>query len=338
MHLAEYLTLRPVPAAGVVMALTGRCPLRCAHCSTSSTGVGTDLPAEVLLRFARSLAGPDAPRVALLTGGEPLLRPLLVRELAGACRDAGTAVFLLSGMFFARARRLPAAVEAALESVDHLSASLDVFHERQVPRSAVFAALARQLDRGKDVSLHITGAGPDDPYPDATAAAVRREFGDRVPMLVGRLAPVGRGAALALSPMVGGGGGALPCAMAAWPVVGVDGAVTACCNQQVLDQRPTPGHLRLGQAESDTWATVRTRTLTSPTLRALRTLGPPSAGCHGCRALRSEPGPRLLATVAALEAPVALLQAQAGATGFARRYGSAPHAELVTLGRAACDS
>ncbi|WP_433890222.1 radical SAM protein [Streptomyces sp. CA-111067] len=405
MHLAEYLALRPVPAAGVVLALTGRCPLHCAHCSTDSTAAGTDVAGGVLVRFAETFGagfrgagppapgsaagsgsapapaptsgsgsgsaagrGPDsadgalagAPAVALLTGGEPLLRPRLVRQLAERCRAVGTASFLLTGLFYARATArgasrdsVPAPIAAALAAVDHVSASLDAFHEREVPRGAVFAELHRLLAAGKDVSLHVLGAGPSDPYPDRTAAAVRAEFGTRVPILVGRLAPVGRGRSLGealTDPAAGadgpGGGGTLPCAMAAWPVVGMDGTITACCNQHVLDRRPVPPHLLLGHADRDGWPAVRARTVNSPALRAIRTLGPDAltsagtggGGCAGCRALRpavdgGDPvSGELAATVAALEAPVAQLQSAAGATGFTRRYGDPRHADLVLLG------
>ena len=353
MHLAEYLALRPVPAAGVVLALTGRCPLHCAHCSTDSTLTGTDVPGAVLVRFAETFAGrAAAPSVVLLTGGEPLLRPRLVRQLADRCRAVGASSFLLTGLFYARGARdvvrVPAPIAAAMDAVDHVSASLDAFHEREVPRREVFAELHRLLAAGKDVSLHVLGSAPDDAYPDVTAAAVRAEFGTQVPILVGRLAPVGRGRSLGQALTNRAGSGTLPCAMAAWPVVGMDGTVTACCNQHVLDRRPVPPHLLLGHAARDSWSDVRARTLNSPALQAIRTLGPDAltvggtgSGCAGCRAHSSAPGRHatisreLAASVAALGAPVARLQSDAGAAGFARRYGSPRHADLVLLGHPA---
>lgn len=103
MRLAEFLELRAAPGAGVALALTGRCPLRCAHCSTDSTPLAAEPPAAALRAFAESFAAaPRPPAVALLTGGEPLLRPRLVEELAARCRAAGTAAFLLTGLYFAR--------------------------------------------------------------------------------------------------------------------------------------------------------------------------------------------------------------------------------------------
>lgn len=41
MRLAEIIGLRPEPAVNVLVTLTRRCPLSCAHCSTGS-GPDTD--------------------------------------------------------------------------------------------------------------------------------------------------------------------------------------------------------------------------------------------------------------------------------------------------------
>lgn len=381
MHLAEFLDLRPVPAAGVALSVTGRCPLGCAHCSTGATPRSPEPPRAALLSFAASFArAPHPPSVALLTGGEPLLRPVLVRELAARCRAAGTATMLLTGLPFGRRGPVPPPrVAAALAAVDHVSISLDPFHELRVPRATVFAVLRMLLDAGTDVSLHLLAAGPHDAYPDGVAAAVRREFGERVPMLVGRLAAVGRARSLPATGGADAGGGrevrdaavgtvredsgtapsgmrgvfdALrastrepadvapgdgreplgmgPCAVAAWPAVGPDGVIRACSNQDVVDGRTAAPHLRLGTVGRDGWAAVRERTLASPVLQAVRTLG--AGSCARCQALRGGPDRATAARTAALEVPVARLQARAGAVGFARRYGSPRHADLVLLG------
>ena len=75
MHLVELLSLRPVPAAGVYLTLTRRCPLTCAHCSTNSMMDSEEHAADLFLRFAESLTPTDHPGVLALTGGEALLRP-----------------------------------------------------------------------------------------------------------------------------------------------------------------------------------------------------------------------------------------------------------------------
>ena len=351
MELAELVGLRPIPGAGLLVTLTRRCPLRCAHCSTSSTMAGEEPSAQELLQFVGSFRAADRPEVVLLTGGEPLLLPGLAQELATRARAAGARSVLLSGMFFARDGRMPASIMRAIESVDHFSASLDAQHEREVPRADVFRVLRRVLDAGIAVSVHLTGLGPQDPYLADVTSAIRREFDDRVPMLVNEIRAVGRAASWATATAQRADGGrAAPCAMAAWPVVAFDGSVLACCNQRVVDHRPAPPHLLLGHIAEDDWASVRRRSLTSPMLRMIRTVGPAhlreryagtsgeSGYCEGCRSLSTRPDVVAGATRDAsglvgelLDREAARMQAEAGPVALMRRYGCAPYADLVAL-------
>ncbi|MFJ4382002.1 radical SAM protein [Streptomyces albidoflavus] len=353
MRLAEIIGLRPEPAAGVLVTLTRRCPLSCAHCSTGSGPDTDERPAPGdLRRFVASFTSRDRPDVMMLTGGEPLLMPGLVRELALSAKEKGTRTAVLSGMFFARARSVPRAVLRAAEAVDHFSASLDLHHEREVPRAAVFAALRALSTTGTRVSLHLTGTGPDDPYLAEATAAVEHEFGGTLPVLVNEIRAFGRAATWARPARAVGGDDAAapaPCAMAAWPVVAFDGTVLACCNQHTVDRRPVPPHLRLGHIAEDGWGTVRARALDSPLLRAVRTVGPlhlatghapdtpPAASyCDACRRLSALPGAVAAAERTASGAAGALLDLTVGRTrrahgpaALVRAHGCAPYAAWV---------
>ena len=280
MHLRELLENRPRPAAAVFLTLTRRCPLHCAHCSTSSTVTSEQAEASIFSRFVDTFTPTDRPDFLLLTGGEPLLRPDLVTRLATSAGAVGCRSYLLTGGFFARHGRVGAALDSALHSVDHVAFSLDVFHEAEVPRSAVFRAAHRIRSAGTSVSFQVVGTGDDDPYLAEVTGAIRAEFADQVPVLVGRIEPAGRArewmtdrfdqaAGSATEPVV-----AQPCTAAAWPVVGFDGTVTACANQSVLDHAPLPAHLVLGHAAHDDWPTIRERCQRTPLLEAVRTVGP----------------------------------------------------------------
>ncbi|MGW0641386.1 radical SAM protein [Streptomyces badius] len=305
MELAELVARRPFPAAGLLLGLTRRCPLSCAHCSTGS-GLSTrqEPDAAQLERFVGSFTTENRPDVVMLTGGEPLLLPALAERLSTLARESGSRTALLSGMFFARdwSRRgggrraggrlygrgtpgggltgrrgvaVPPAILRAIRSVDHFSASLDVHHEREVSRADVFRALHLVREEGVAVSLHLTGTGGSDPYLADLTRAVEEEFGGRVPCLVNEVRPFGRAASWARATRTGPDpAAASPCSMAAWPVVAFDGRVLACCNQDTVDRRPVPVHLDLGHIAHDDWATVRRRALESPMLRMLRTVGP----------------------------------------------------------------
>jgi hypothetical protein len=363
MHLAELLARRPVPGAAVFVTLTRRCPLHCQHCSTISGRTSTQQPAPLLRRFVGSFSTADHPEFLLLTGGEPLLRPRLVRTLAELARSAGTRSYVLTGAYFASHGRTPGSIRAALESVDHVAVSVDVFHEAEVPRRQVFRVLHEILAAGVDASVQACGTGPGDPYLVTLAEQIRQEFADRVPVLATTVQPVGR----ARSWLAPGGKAArdtapeaaertvraLPCDMASWPVVGFDGTIAACCNTDVLESRPVPEHLRLGHIAATTWPEVRHACVSSPALRGLRTEGPlrlaarfgepgaPGGGgyCRTCRALPDRPG--TLSRVEAdavrpnalfIEQQAIALQLRAGPASFARRHGDPALAGLVLLG------
>lgn len=376
MELAELVARRPFPAAGLLIGLTRRCPLRCAHCSTGSDLFTRQEPdGGQLERFVGSFTEENRPDVVMLTGGEPLLLPALAERLSTLARRAGSRTALLSGMFFARSgsarngsaraggrfgglsggRRgaaIPPAILRAIRSADHFSASLDVHHEREVPRADVFRALHRIREEGVAVSLHLTGTGAADPYLAGLTRAVEEEFGGQVPCLVNEVRPFGRAASWARPARSGPDpAAASPCSMAAWPVVAFDGRVLACCNQDTVDRRPVPAHLDLGHIGADDWATVRRRALESPVLRMLRTVGPthlaarygsgPPAGsyCDGCRALGDDEaavaGARAVAGGAAgalLDLTAAVRGSREGAQGVVRRHGCAAYAPLVVAG------
>jgi pyruvate-formate lyase-activating enzyme len=352
MHLVELLSLRSVPAAGVSLGLTRRCPLKCAHCSTSSTMKSEQFPAEMFARFVDTFRADDRPEVLAMSGGEAMLRPELVRRLAERAREVGTRSTVLSGVFFATSGHIPRAIKEAIEAVDHFSVSIDMFHEREVPRADVFRVLDAVLCAGTDVSVHVVGQGAADPYLESVIDDVQRAFGGRVPMLVNAVSSFGRARAWLTrgrraAPL---DVDANPCAMAAWPVVGFNGTIVACGNDDALDA--VPAHLRLGHADTDSWATVRARCLAGSMVRAIRLFGPEyiadrfregGRGCDGycktCMKLPDDPAieERVRAVMAkpstaVLEEQATAMQRRAGALGFARRHGIPRYAELTTLG------
>ncbi|MBY2998409.1 radical SAM protein [Rhizobium leguminosarum] len=276
MHLAEMLALRSVACAGLFVSVTRRCPLSCAHCSTRSTPFSEEQDSTSLLKFLGSMSSADRPEFILLTGGEALMRPDLVSSISAIAHAMGSKVSLISGMFFAKNGLLPDSLAHAIAGIDHFTASLDVFHEQEVPRAAVFAVLEKLIEGGKDVSLHIVGSGPDDPYIIDVTADINRTFGNSVPALVGKIHPVGRAAdwmaqtqstepRLEIDPT--------PCSMAAWPVITFDGTIVACCSQEVVDG-DAPEHLRIGDVRANDWVHIRKRHVTAGIPKALRVFGP----------------------------------------------------------------
>jgi pyruvate-formate lyase-activating enzyme len=353
LHLVDYLALRAIPAAGISLALTRRCPLSCAHCATNSTFSSEEAPADMFTRFVDTFTVDDHPQVLAISGGEAFLRPALLQDLAERAALVGCKTAALSGMFWAKSKRIPPPIKRAIDSLDHFSCSLDVFHEKEVRRADVYRALDTLLSEGKDVSMHLVGLDADDPYLAERTEEIRDLFDGRVPMLVNAVNSYGRAADWLEredldddQPIE-----ANPCALAAWPLIAFDGTAVACGNDDVVDG-PAPAHLRLGHADIDSWATIRARTLTSNMLRAIRTFGPEylnerhgsgTISCEGyCATCRQFPDdPALVTRVeemmerpsgALMEEHVVALQRHAGGTAFIRRFGMPRYADLITLG------
>lgn len=360
MHLVDMLALRPVPAAAVFFSLTRRCPLSCAHCSTNSMLTSDEQPAEVFLRFADSFTPADHPEILMLTGGEALLRVKLVQQLIERAHAVGTKVCVISGMFFAREPTVPPLIRDVIATVDHFTASLDVFHEQQVPRAQVFRVLHELVDRGQDVSLQVVGLDAHDPYLAEVIDDIRQTFADRVPIMVAQVRAVGRAKTWlqqqpAQLPHLPLDIDPAPCVLAAWPTVAFDGAVVACCNQAVVDG-PHPEHLLLGHAAVDDWTTIRERCLSSHFVRAIRVFGPhyvaerysAGNGCDGycatCHKVANDPAVTAQlepvisrATMPIVEQQVMLMQQERFSQGILtyehlRWLGYAPEKRAVCVG------
>ncbi|GAA2135896.1 hypothetical protein GCM10009760_14940 [Kitasatospora kazusensis] len=353
MHLSEIIAVRSVPGAGVFFALTRRCPLSCAHCSTNSMLSSEQHSETPFRRLAATFTAEHHPEILYLTGGEPLLRPRLVADLVERAHEVGTKVVLITGMYFARADgRVPKPLWKCLTMVDHVTASQDVHHEAQVPRRNAFTVLRRLRDAGRDVSFQLAGSGPQDPYLAEITAQIDRDFDGQVPSLVLKFAAIGRGEQLYEQPagLSEDTASPSPCEVASWPVVAFDGSISACCNQEVIDGA-TPAHLSLGHARDLRWAEIVERTGQDPTLRALRVYGPRNAlaqigrkpGCPGvcdtCIAFEDQPGlaaefdgltrrPAFVPT----ESLVRLMLRDEGPLAFARRSGIRRYAHLVERG------
>lgn len=341
------------------MGLTRRCPLHCAHCSTSSTMDSEQLPSHCYTRFVDTFTRESHPTLLALSGGEALLRPRLVEQLALAAKQVGTYTSVLSGMFFAQGGHIPKPIARALAAVDHFSASIDQFHELEVPRESVFAVLSILLDDGKNLSIHIAGTHADDPYIDDIVHAIQRCFGQRIPMVVNTLSRFGRGRELIpQSPWVPWDGTPEPCTVAAWPVITFNGDVVACGNDNLSGQ--VPEHLLLGHIQDSNWSDIANACRKRHTLRALRTVGPQwlakryqhlrkqvpvfteqsAAACQACITLADhgeldQQVGRWMDNMqhVNLEQEIIELQTQLGASAFAKRYTHPRYADLVMLGQ-----
>jgi pyruvate-formate lyase-activating enzyme len=278
MDLESLMALRRHPNAGLYVALTQRCPLHCAHCSTNSTPHAPYAPsADALAAFFASMTATDHPEVVLFTGGEPLLRAALLRRLAGQARAVGARVYVITGGYWVA--RPPRAVQDALEAVDILTFSYDRFHAPEVPRPALFDAIAEARRRGISVAIQTVRDPAAPEFTDEFLADVGARFDGDVPVFVSGLSPYGRAHELGRG-SVDDSGHDCPCLVASWPVIAYTGWIVACCQHEVVDSISPPRHLVLGRLGANSYPEIAAANLSRASLRAVRSLGP-AVFCSG---------------------------------------------------------
>ncbi len=317
-HLSDFQALASARAdrlAGLYVAVTRRCPLSCAHCSTRSSPHADERPiGPHLERFFASIASSTRPppRYIYFTGGEPLLHPALVTRLAAKARQFRARTHLISSGFFGKSARLAPALDTLLSRyIDGITFSWDVFHSEFLDFHHLCRAVKWCQERGLSVSIqHTYVPTADDPF----VACFGREL-PGVPVFSSPLTRVGRAADNNLVPLARATGDATrdadpgdnqsadsPCLVASWPVISYYGQIVACCNQSIIDAEPdaVPAHLKLGTVFEDTWSDISARRAIHPTLDVIETRGPQAcyAGqdrpqrsqCDACRALPERRG------------------------------------------------
>lgn len=272
---AELTRRRAIPGAGVFLAMTRRCPLHCAHCSTASTMKSPQSDDDYYRRFVGTFSKANHPEVVWFSGGEPILRHKLVRELASECQELGATTVITTGLYFGRTGRIAAPIWKTLETMDFVTVSVDSWHEEEVPRERSFACFEQMLERGMSVGLQATGRDENDPYLQALIPNVQERFGDQIGIYVALLKPTGRALALIdpLSPVQHDPDDGRPapqgCGGLSWPVFGFgDHVANACCNQEAMDTRPDHLNLPLD------WQQITRSLQNDPVLRVINVLGP----------------------------------------------------------------
>ncbi len=121
--------------------VTDRCVARCVHCALSASADGREhLSVEIAQRFLEAVTERwGAPSHWCLSGGEPMLYPELVYELARLGRTRGIAPRLSTNGFWAESLDQAQSVVRTLreEGFEHVWISTDSFHAEFVPVQCV---------------------------------------------------------------------------------------------------------------------------------------------------------------------------------------------------------
>jgi pyruvate-formate lyase-activating enzyme len=269
----ELLRFQRLAWTNLVFSLTRRCPLRCAHCITSS-GPESSLPVvdqSVSERWAGQLLGLAelGLRSVTFTGGEPTLAVRQVTTLARAAHDAGLRTALVtSGSWGASdklAERLLSKIGGLIDSWDF---GYDSFHAEHLPLDHFIRAVRAASHEGADVAVRICDRDPQST--PALLDALASHLPQRVVLIVQPVHAIGRAAALAPT-------GEekinlrMPC-LATGPFVREDGSVGPCCAALGYGARGAQP-FEYGPADQDGLLVAWRRWRNDPLLRLIRLVG-----------------------------------------------------------------
>jgi hypothetical protein len=255
----------------VAIMVTRRCNMTCAHCSVESgPKVSARDPDEAtLLRWVRQ-ASDAGIRAIRVTGGEPMLRPTIVRRVLRECRRLGIAGAMTTNGFWGRTafqarRQLGALKRAGLTS---LVVSYDRYHaDFQGPGPVRHIALAA---RRLGIPLSVTMVRSAEDPPDLIGILNRTETETGARVRVYDLQPVGRANDLVESSSAGDVEGF--CSACAFPAIAEDGRVMACNGPAYFERTSSP--LVVGSLADTTLPELIDRHERDPILETIRTKGP----------------------------------------------------------------
>jgi hypothetical protein len=233
---AEIANLRSQYGKTVLLFITDRCPVGCAHCSVDSRPDSPMVTDYAL--FDEILAGiVDTPGIELvgISGGEPFVERRALPRAVGRLREGGTEVSVLTSGYWASGGRCQPWIATVLRQIGTIFLSTDSFHLGGVSRdrfrrAAGFIAEAgcrivvQMLDQAqthdyvRDVLTELYGAGWQQ-HADINL----------IPQL-----SVGRGSSVFQITARKALGSFGPCNATKAPTIRYDGVLAGCCNEAVL--------------------------------------------------------------------------------------------------------
>jgi organic radical activating enzyme len=228
--------LRRTRGRSMLLFITDRCPVGCAHCSVDSRADSpmiTDF--DLFEQIVDWLAGLPQIEVVGISGGEPFVErrglTLATRRLAAA----GKGLVVFTSGIWAAPVKVPSWVCEILDSCASVYLSTDAFHGQAIDDDCLIRAARTIAESGAWIVLQVLDRGA---ARDQAVDRLTRAFGARwdqhaeinlvTPLLNGRGAEV-------FTRLVRAEGRAFgPCSLVRSPMIRYDGQVSGCCNESVI--------------------------------------------------------------------------------------------------------
>lgn len=233
---AKICEVRQTPKASVLLFITDRCPVGCAHCSVDSR---PDSPRVTDFRLLSEIvdqlcADPSLSMVGI-SGGEPFIErralPLVTQRLADSHK---TTVVYTSGIW-AGSPDPPRWIDDVLAQSAAIYLSTDAFHEEGTGADKFVNAARIVARHGVPIIVQVVDEdGMRERAEDLLAVAFGSSWPDYAETVPTVGLPRGRGSSLYTWGTRAPARSMGTCDSVTSPVVRYDGRVTACCNETVI--------------------------------------------------------------------------------------------------------
>jgi hypothetical protein len=267
---ADVEAIRHTRGRSMLLFITDRCPVGCAHCSVDSRSDSPTIEDFSLFeQILEAICTDSRIDVVGISGGEPFAErrglTLASERIAAAHKQQ---VIYTSGIW-AKTRRLPAWIATVLQRCACVYLSTDLFHSATVSEECFIHAAQAIAAAGAPIivqTLDVAHAEGLLKLAFGTSFDHFAEINPIVPLSNGR----GKAVFSRLKRWAGHEFGA--CALAIAPMVRYDGLVTACCNESVI-MRQGPAHLRCTVQSADEMRTAVGNFHADPWLRTIGGVG-----------------------------------------------------------------
>lgn len=233
--LAEVNHIRSIPGRSLLLYITDRCPVGCAHCSVDARGDSPTIRDFALFEdiVAGICAQPELTTIGI-SGGEPFVErrglTIAIERLAAADKE----IVLYTSGIWANVH-VPEWIQQVLRPVSCVFLSTDAFHAAAIDDERFICAARTIAGLGVWVVVQVLK------LPEMVNKAqdlLRRAFGEDYSQhaelsLIPPL-PYGRGALVFHHKASRPGASFAACSALSAPVVRYDGQITACCNEQLI--------------------------------------------------------------------------------------------------------
>ena len=259
----------------VLLFLTDRCPVGCAHCSVDSRADSpTITDFELFEKIVDGICALPEVRVVGISGGEPFVERRGLLLATERIVDSGKDVVVYTSGVWATRPEAPAWVRKVLGLSSCAFLSTDAFHAAQM-QDERFVRAARAI-AGVGVWIVVQVLELEDMVAKAESLlhkAFGADYADFAELNLTPPLPYGRGASVFMRTKHTPGHAFGPCRLVAAPVIRYDGLVSACCNENVI-MGGGPERLRRRTATADELTTAVGDFLGDPLVRAIGGVGP----------------------------------------------------------------